>query len=210
MREQGRSGSWEWAVASRPKPGEEVCGDEWVVEEGAERTLFAAVDGLGHGDEAAAAARRAAEVLAQHAPEPLDGLLDVCHKALAETRGAAVTLAVADREGHGLRWLGVGNVAGFLVRHGSPATLGGGPLAALVLGGIVGFQLPALRVPEPVETHPGDVLILATDGVRLDLGPGSKLSGPISRLACDLLERHSTPGDDALVLTARQRGDTTG
>jgi hypothetical protein len=209
MREQGRAGSWEWAVASRPKPGEEVCGDQWVVAERAGRTLFGAIDGLGHGDEAAAAARLAAEVLAKHGPEPLDELLVLCHEALVETRGAAVTLVVADRDGHWLRWLGVGNVTGFLVQYAAPRTLRGGPLAALVLGGIVGFQLPALRVPEPVETHPGDLLILATDGVRLEVGPDSRLSGPISQLPGDLVDRHATPGDDALVLTARQRGDTT-
>jgi hypothetical protein len=64
-------------------------------------------------------------------------------------------------------------------------------------------------VPEPVETQPGDLLILATDGVRLDIGPDSRLSGPISRLAYDLLDRSATASDDALVLAVRQRGDTT-
>jgi hypothetical protein len=180
-----------------------------VIAEGAGGTLFGAIDGLGHGDEAAAAARLAAEVLARNARAPLDGLFVLCHQALGGTRGAAVTLAVADREGHWLRWLGVGNVSGFLVRYGTPGTLSGGRLAALVVGGIVGFHLPALKVPEPVETHPGDLLILATDGVKLDIGPGSRLSGPISWLACDLLDRRATPADDALVLAARQRGATT-
>lgn len=210
MLEQGRSGSWEWAVASRPKAGENVCGDQWVVAEREDGTLFAAIDGLGHGDEAAGAARLAAEVLSQRAPEPLDGLLLLCHQALANSRGAAITMAVADPDGHCLRWLGVGNVTGFLVRHETPATLGRGRLAALVLGGIVGFQFPVLQMPEPVDTSPGDVLVLATDGVRLDLTPGSRLTGPISRLAADLLDRNATPDDDALVLAARRRGETTG
>ena len=210
MYEEGRSGSWEWAVTSRPSEGEEVCGDQWVVAERADATLFGAIDGLGHGAEAAAAARLAAGVLAQNAPEPLDGLLVLCHQALAASRGAAVTLALVDREGRWLRWLGVGNVSGFLVRSGMPTPLGGGPLAALVLGGIVGFELPSLHVPGPVETSPGDLLILATDGVRLNLEPSSRLSGPIGRLASDLLGKNATSRDDALVLTARQRGDTTG
>jgi negative regulator of sigma-B (phosphoserine phosphatase) len=210
MVEQGRSGPWEWAVASRPKGGEEVCGDQWVVAERADGTLFAAIDGLGHGQEAAAASRLAVEVLAQNAPEPLEVLLVLCHQALAASRGAAVTLAVTNRGGQWLRWLGVGNVSGFLLRYATLATLGRGQVAALVLGGIVGLQLPTLRAPEPVETHPGDMLILATDGARLDLEPGSRLAGPISRLACDLLHRNATPTDDALVLIARQRGDTAG
>lgn len=187
-----------------------MCGDQWVVAEREGGTLFGVIDGLGHGGEAATAAGSAAEILTRNAPAPLDGLLVLCHEALAATRGAAITLALTDLEGHWLRWLGVGNVTGFLVRSRTPTTLGQGQLAALVLGGIVGFQLPVLRVPEPVETHPGDLLILATDGVKLGLGPGSRLSGPISRLACDLLDRNATPADDALVLAARQRGDTTG
>jgi hypothetical protein len=180
-----------------------------VIAPGAGGTLFGAIDGLGHGDEAADAARLAAEVVAQNAPAPLEGLFALCHQALGATRGAAVTLASTDREGHQLRWLGVGNVSGYLVRYRTPGTLSRDRLAALVLGGIVGFQLPTLRVPDPVETHPGDLLILATDGVRLDIGPSSRLSGPIGRLAGDLLDRSATPTDDALVLAARQRGDTT-
>jgi phosphoserine phosphatase RsbX len=105
----------------------------------------------------------------------------------------------------------VGNVAGFLVPYGIPRPLERGRVAAaLVLGGIVGFRLPVLHVPEPVATHPGDVLILATDGVKLDIGPGFRLSGPVGRLANELLERNATDADDALVLAARHRGGTTG
>ena len=50
----------EWGVASRALPGETRSGDLHVVESFAGGALVAAVDGLGHGEEAADAADRVA------------------------------------------------------------------------------------------------------------------------------------------------------
>ena len=47
----------EWAVATQPLPGPSVSGDLHLVEPFAHGALVAVVDGLGHGDEATAAAR---------------------------------------------------------------------------------------------------------------------------------------------------------
>ena len=42
-----------------PKPGEQVCGDAWAAAEEGSRLLFLVADGLGHGPQAAEAARAA-------------------------------------------------------------------------------------------------------------------------------------------------------
>lgn len=76
-----------------PKSGEVVCGDAWcTVPGGADCSLLVA-DGLGHGADAARAARAATDVLAKHpAAAPAD-LLQLAHLALASTRGAAAAVA---------------------------------------------------------------------------------------------------------------------
>jgi hypothetical protein len=53
----------DWKVAGRPLPGESESGDLGVVAAHADGALLAAIDGVGHGDAAAAAARAAADVL---------------------------------------------------------------------------------------------------------------------------------------------------
>ena len=64
MNEHGRLGPIEWAAVRRPLPGQAVCGDHAVViEVGGRAALFGVIDGLGHGEAAAAAALQAAEVL---------------------------------------------------------------------------------------------------------------------------------------------------
>ena len=62
-----------------------------------------------------------------------------------------------------MTWLGVGNVEGVLIRADTRAT----PAAESVLlrGGVVGYQLPALQA-SVVPVSRGDLLILATDGIR--------------------------------------------
>ena len=92
MFRHGRFGPIEWAAVRRPRPGEAVCGDHPValdVGEGA--ALFGVIDGLGHGEAAAAAAQRAAEVVDERRSEPLDVVMQRCHRALTETRGVAMT-----------------------------------------------------------------------------------------------------------------------
>src|SRR3977135_3174211 len=98
MRRQGWIGPIEWAAARRPVPGEEVCGDFPIaVDVGGTAALFGVADGLGHG---AAGAEppppAAAGVVNRSRAEPLDVLLQLCHRGLADTRGVAMTLARID------------------------------------------------------------------------------------------------------------------
>ena len=58
--------------------------------------LVAAIDGLGHGGDAADAAAAAAAVLSAHPDDDPVHLIDACHEALARTRGAVMTLAWFD------------------------------------------------------------------------------------------------------------------
>jgi serine/threonine protein phosphatase PrpC len=166
--------------------------------------LLAVIDGLGHGPEAAAAAEQAVEVLRENPGEPVEVLLLLCHTALARTRGAAVTVASIRATNGSMSWLGVGNVEAVLLR-GVPSGNAPGDSStewALLHGGIVGYQLPTLR-PRLVDLQPGDVLMMATDGIaRTFAEDASVVAGP-ARLADRILENLARPNDDALVLVAR-------
>src|SRR5262245_42942594 len=102
----------QWWAASRALRGERESGDRFLVSVLQASTLFAVVDGIGHGHEAAAAAEVALRVLREHAAEPIPQLVGLCHEALRETRGVVASLAHFDEDHHALTWIGVGNVEG--------------------------------------------------------------------------------------------------
>lgn len=200
-------GTIEWAAAGRALPGQRVSGDRTVVlDAGGDSVLFAVLDGLGHGAAAAEAADRAAQVLSDNRAEPLDVLVLLCHRALAETRGAALTLALFD-SGDRVHWLGVGNVESRIVAvapAGKPAVRA----TALLTAGIVGYRLPPNLPTQTVPVRAGDLLLMATDGIVSDFVDTVDLSRPTSEITADILAGHSKDTDDALVLAARHRGHT--
>jgi hypothetical protein len=192
----------EWAVASRPISGE--SGDGFVVAPSDKGTLVAVVDGLGHGPHAAAATRRTVELLEQRASEDIPAIVRRCHEHLRGTRGLVMSLAAFDKHHDIMRWLGIGNVSGTLIEGHTD----GGSETLLLRGGVVGDTLPPSRVIErPVRA--GDILILATDGVREEFPETLNLRQPLQRTADAILAAGNTGIDDALVLVARYRGLTT-
>jgi hypothetical protein len=188
----------EWAVADLPQPGQSESGDRHLVLSTANGGLVAVVDGLGHGAEAASAAKVAVMALERGADRALVQIFRDCHQSLVGTRGAVLSAAAFSVIDDSMTWLGVGNVEGRLLR--APASGGAPPEALLVRGGVVGAQLPKL-VPRIVRLQRGDMLIIATDGIRSEL-PHQEPQA----LADHVLARWSTQTDDALVLVVRYLG----
>src|SRR5690349_15996309 len=91
--------SIEWSVASRPVAGQIDSGDVQVVEFLTQGVLLAAIDGVGHGNEARRVSGIAANTIKAHASESVIALVKQCHSALAGTRGAVMTLAALDIPG---------------------------------------------------------------------------------------------------------------
>jgi negative regulator of sigma-B (phosphoserine phosphatase) len=195
-------------IAARAFPGEIVSGDRHVIKPFPNGVLMAAVDGLGHGAAAGAAAGIAVATLESHAGEEPEALMQRCHGALKGTRGVAMSLASIDARESRMAWLGVGNVDGLLLRAaGSPPA----SEALLTRGGVVGYQLPPMRTSYlPVKA--GDLLIFATDGIRSDFISGLSLTDPllkhqdVQEIADRILARFGKTTDDALVLVARYLG----
>ena len=193
---------FEWGVASRAFPGEKASGDLHLVKALPGGVLLAAVDGLGHGPEAAAAATTAVAILQNHADEPLPALVTRCHDAMKDARGVVMTVARLGHEGQ-LTWLGIGNVEVLLFRADRQAVPA---IERLLLDrGLLGFQLPSLRA-RTMSIAPRDLLVFATDGVRHEFAAEISVRDPPQRLADQILTKFGKGTDDALVLVARYLG----
>jgi phosphoserine phosphatase RsbX len=193
----------EWGVATQPLPGQTVSGDLHLVEPFAHGALVAVVDGLGHGDEAAAAAGIAIEILKGNAAQSVSLLVQQCHGALLQTRGAVITLASFNALDNTVSWLGVGNVAGLLLRADTSAK----PAceSAMLRGGVVGYQLPALRA-SVIAVSAGDLLILASDGIRGGFEQCVIPTNKPQQIADRIMSQYVKGSDDALALVARYLG----
>lgn len=194
----------EWASAARAFEDEPESGDRSVVADRPDGMLLAVIDGLGHGVHAAAAADAAAAAVEAGAEQPPDEILRRCHAAVAGTRGCAITLGVIALEAATLTWAGVGNVAGVVLHRTSS------PTRKLIRGraGIVGSRLPRLH-SETLALGDGDVILLASDGIRPNFGRVALMHLPLQRIADEIFTEYALATDDALVLAARYRGPST-
>ncbi len=182
-------------TASRPRPGEVVCGDQagfWT--DGVCTTIILA-DGLGHGPEAELAAKKAVEV-AGSAPScrGLEDVLNDVHANLAGTRGAAVTLVRVDAGTSQLEHVAVGNV--------EMVALTTDAVRPITSAGVVGMRMRRPMVSTH-RLHASDLLVLFTDGLTgrfaLDRFRGEE---PQS-IADALLVAHSREHDDASCVVVR-------
>lgn len=193
----------EWGVAARCRRGEATSGDLAVVIPRADGALVAAVDGLGHGFEAAHAAGRVAEVLRQRPGHDLVALVEHCHAALKGTRGAVISLAYLCSSKSTVTWLGIGNVEGRVI-SGQPSARG--PKGSLaVASGVPGHVLPKVSTTS-LEIRPGDVLVLATDGIGASFADSLDVSGSPQEISERIVDEHGKSTDDALVVAVRYLG----
>jgi len=192
----------EWAVAERPFPGERVSGDTHVVEPFRDGALVAVIDALGHGEEAAATSRLAADAVRAHAHEDISSLIRACHARLRAVRGVVMSAASFDARQSTVTWGGIGNVEGFLLRSREN---GAAVRDALVMrSGVIGFQIPEVRATA-VPIARGDMLVLATDGIAHGFLEGCGQGTP-QDIADGILARYGRTTDDALVLVAIYNG----
>src|ERR1700692_1030325 len=97
--EAGASSTFvQWAVGARALPGETESGDLHLVAPLPTSVLIAVVDGLGHGPEAAFAARTAPASLRERPQNEIADLMRRCHASLQRTRGVVMSIASIDAE----------------------------------------------------------------------------------------------------------------
>ena len=193
----------EYGVARFLLPGQPESGDHHLLCCNETGILIAAIDGIGHGEEAAHAAKTAVAVLKEHMKEPVISMVEICHEQLRGTRGVVLSVASIDCVHGMMTWLGIGNVRGYLIR--ADARRGAIDAMLLLRGGVVGSQLPPLQAAV-LAIGKGDTVVFVTDGVRDEFIEDLSLLQNPQRAADRILERYRRGNDDALVLVARLVG----
>lgn len=185
-----------------PLRGQPVSGDALAVERRPGRTLILVTDGLGHGIHAAEAAREAVRVFREQADREPAVILQRIHAALRHTRGAAAAIAAIEPARGALRYAGVGNIAGRIMRPG-------GQQGLISQAGTLGAEARSFTEFSYMWPGPQGMLIMHSDGVNgrwlLDQ-PGLAARDP-SLIASVIYRDHSRGRDDATVVVAREHGD---
>jgi hypothetical protein len=200
-----RQRAFDVGVVRVPKRGEPECGDDWGAvhhERERGRLILTVADGLGHGQLAAEASRRAVQVAAEdaaeHAEEPAAGVVARIHAALRPTRGAAVAVAELDPAASAVRYAGLGNISACIVSQHASRSL-------VSHNGIAGHEMRKIQ-EFAYDWRPDSLLIMHSDGVsaRWDLNryPGLVLRDP-SVVAGVIYRDFSRGRDDALVVVVR-------
>ena len=183
-----------------PMAGEEECGDGWGVRCDSRGASLMAVDGLGHGPEAARAAAAAVRVLDVRKGGQAGELMQAAHDALRPTRGAALATARIDFDADELRFAGVGNIAGCVIDGGRRALVSHNGIVGHNMRKVQEFALPFAR---------GALCIMHSDGIQtqwdLDKYPGLVGRSP-ALVAAILLRDFIRRRDDAMVLVVRRHG----
>ncbi|MBL6456108.1 ATP-binding protein [Belnapia sp. T6] len=182
------------AAVNLPKPGEEVSGDAWAFELGAETAALFVADGLGHGPLAAEASREAIRLF-RRAPlaAPTEVLRSV-HGGLRPTRGAAVAIARLDLAARVVAYGGIGNIAGTIVAaDGVRRMVSLNGTAGHTARSIQEFRYPVLGL---------SLIVLCSDGLgtswSLDRYPGLASRDPL--LIAGVLCRDFARGTDDLTV----------
>jgi anti-sigma regulatory factor (Ser/Thr protein kinase) len=181
------------------KPGQEICGDSWGVEQNEDEMTVVVADGLGHGPDAHAASIEAIRILHEHPNLRPQELLERIHKALRSSRGAAVAVANVNRADSKVTFAGVGNISAEIY-SGSRAVQ-----HLVSVNGTAGQQTQRIHefnYPWP----PNGMLVLHSDGLSTSAGldgrPGLALCDPA--IIAGILYRDFTRGhDDATVVVAK-------
>lgn len=201
-----RDGGLEFGSVNMPLDGEDVCGDSWAIARIEGRDFVLVVDGLGHGRQAAEAAREVACIFCSRAWFGPGEVIRAAHSALRSTRGAALAVAMIDGVRGQVLFSGVGNVGGVIL------DLAEGRRTSMVShNGTVGHVVR--KVQEfAYSWSRGSLLVMSSDGLgtRWDLDRYAGLATSHPGLVAGMLYRDFRRSrDDVTVIVAREDGSYT-
>jgi serine/threonine protein phosphatase PrpC len=189
-----------WGAVNRPKKGQTISGDTYVVTEfGESQVMVAVIDGLGGGEEASRAAQAAATVLQTHPQKPLEDLIRQSHHELRSTRGAVIAILKLNTQTRRADYIGVGNI-GIQVYSNHQ-------IKPISKNGILGYRMPTL-LPLSYTYNSGDTFVLYSDGIsgRFSLDGKLDTTVPPQEFAHAILDMYGKTSDDATVVVMRDCG----
>jgi negative regulator of sigma-B (phosphoserine phosphatase) len=182
------------AWISRPRVGEDQCGDGVLLRElGDKATLIAVIDALGHGPRAAEIAEASIKYLSSAAVTEDSNVMmivDGLHSALKDTRGAAA-LVMLIKSTNAIEICSVGNIE---LRSTNTK------LPYVLTPGVLGVRLRNPKLCTAKATPTGERFLLYSDGIsgRFDLRPFRTHSA--SDLTTHIFTTHRHAHDDATVV----------
>lgn len=135
-----------------------ACGDIWGLAIDGPHISVLAIDGLGHGEDAEAAAMAGADAFHRQPFASPSWLLDAMHHEMRGSRGGAVAIAQYEAGTQGLKFVGIGNIGATLI--GAEKTRG-----LVSHPGIVGLQFRKHQTFDYPQCS-GQLLIMYSDGLQ--------------------------------------------
>ena len=183
-------------IAERPKMGATVSGDSYFIKEHEHGALIAVIDGLGGGEAAAEAAKKAYDAIDSLVDRPLSMIMQAAHTACVGTRGAVVGLLRLDYAQREASYVGVGNIGIHVLSQHA--------IKPLSRNGIVGYRMPTL-MEHKAHYDPGDTFILFSDGISARFGESPLLHERLApqALADRIMAAFGKDIDDVMIVVAR-------
>jgi len=185
------------AMAKRSYFNDPSCGDQLAYWQTDKEIILCIADGLGHGPDAETAAKAAIAYVGAHLSDSLSDLFKGCDAAIRLTRGAAMGIAVIDKNAGTLTYAGIGNTEIRIIGR-----KGGGLTSNR---GIVGGGYRSLN-PETLPLVEGQTVLMFTDGIDrgIDIsGYDASLVSNLPDLAKKIIEDWGHETDDRAVLIYR-------
>lgn len=193
------SSEYEHAVSQKPLVPDEGSGDRGFVVEQEQSFFIVVLDVLGHGERASDLASKCEAFLREHPVEDPYLALPALHEHIGGSRGAAVAIAIVDKESGTASYAAVGNTSARL--------LGVHRKRLLNQDGVVGYMMPTVR-SQSFTLSKGDLFLLYTDGIRehFDEGDYPEIrDDSIQTVADEILRRFGKGTDDACCCVLRRQ-----
>jgi serine phosphatase RsbU (regulator of sigma subunit) len=180
--------------------GQSINGDAYFVGEYDGKVILAVLDGVGHGEEANRAARRAIAFLTNCRQPGLETLIQGCHRELRGTRGVVISLALVNKGNSTLSHAGIGNIESLIITENNRT------VHLISMNGVIGHNLRKVKEFQ-YPYHPGDTMVMFSDGIssRFDMAEFLPLVD-LPAVAQRILEKYGKD-DDATVLLAKLAPD---
>ncbi len=185
--------------ASRAHPGMAHNGDGMLIKTWESHALVAVVDGLGHGQYAHRATKKALAYLETHYRLPLKALFQGVGRECIATRGCVMAIARFDWEAGAVRHASIGNVDTRVV--GTPE-----PLKLVGRRGVLGARAPTPAVNSGPWDPASSKMVMYSDGIssRWDWRDLADMSGDGAQATANaMLARLGKDQDDATVVVIK-------